>query len=87
MGISSNISDYLKSASSILDMTVGECAPILKIDGKELEIALLKMGVKIGDRISFMGKAPLGDPIAIGVHGTKISLRKKDAAAVWIKRD
>ena len=87
MGLTSNISDYVKNARSILDMAVGDCGQILKIDGKELEIALLKMGVKIGDCISYMGKAPLGDPVAIGVHGTKISLRKKDAAAVWIKWD
>ncbi|MDP5170600.1 MAG: ferrous iron transport protein A [Bacteroidia bacterium] len=72
--------------SGLLSMQPGEYARIAKIDAPELEMALLKMGVSIGDEISFAGTAPLNDPVSIRVHRTKLLLRRDDASHIWINK-
>ncbi|RMG22646.1 MAG: ferrous iron transport protein A [Bacteroidetes bacterium] len=67
------------------NMVLGKSGRIIQVDSQEMEQALLSMGVVSGDFISLSDKAPLGDPIAIAVNGTKISIRKKDAASIWIQ--
>lgn len=60
-------------------------AYITAIDTDTMRLALLKMGVSVGNSLSISNIAPLGDPIAIVVNGTKISLRKTDAAHIWVQ--
>jgi len=60
-------------------------AVIVAVVSDNLRLALLKMGVSVGNRLSIANIAPLGDPIALSVNGTKISLRKADAAQIWIE--
>lgn len=64
----------------------GEGGQIVRIDRPELEVALLKMGIAVGDQVIFSGAAPMRGPIAIRTHHTKLSLRREDANLIWINR-
>ncbi len=75
-----------RAEASLLALHPGEGGKICKIDAPDLEMALLKMGVAIGDQVSFSGTAPLRDPVAIRVHRTKILLRRDDASHIWISK-
>ncbi len=76
---------YAQQQESMLStLKKGEQGQIVRIDSPELEIALLKMGVCIGDQIAYRGSAPLGGPIAIRTQQTKLSLRREDACHIWI---
>ncbi len=66
-------------------MRQGESGKIVKIGSSGMEVALLNFGIAIGDTCTLSDIAPLGDPIAIAINGTKISMRKKDAANVWVE--
>lgn len=50
-------------------------------------MALLKMGICVGDQVSFAGTAPLNDPVSIRVHRTKLLMRREDASHIWINRE
>ncbi len=67
------------------ELKIGETATISSIETAEMQVALMNLGVLEGDKCKLTDIAPLGDPIAILVNGTKVSLRKKDAEKVWIK--
>jgi ferrous iron transport protein A len=71
--------------SPLSGLSAGVSGHISRIDAPELEVALLKMGISIGDRCKISGIAPFGDPIAIRVDRTQISLRKCDARHIWIQ--
>lgn len=47
---------------------------------------LLEMGLTIGAQFEVVRFAPLGDPIDIKVRGYHLSLRKSDAAGVFVAR-
>jgi Fe2+ transport system protein FeoA len=67
-------------------LRTGERGRIARIDEPALEIALLKMGITVGDQITYSGAAPLGGPIAVRAAHTKFSLRREDATHLWINR-
>lgn len=69
---------------SLARLRAGETGQIVHIDEPNLEIALLKMGVAVGDQLTFAGAAPLGGPIAVRAAHTKLSLRREDAKHIWI---
>jgi ferrous iron transport protein A len=50
-----------------------------------LKLALLRIGLLEGDKITLTEKAPMGGPLAFRVHGGKIAMRRSDAARVQIK--
>ncbi|MCX7807711.1 MAG: ferrous iron transport protein A [Deltaproteobacteria bacterium] len=51
---------------------------------KPLRVRLLELGLLPGTRVRLLRRAPLGDPIEIEVRRTRLSLRKSDAARVFI---
>ena len=46
---------------------------------------LADVGFTKGSRVQCLGRSPLGDPIAFGVKGSVIALRREDAAGIWIE--
>ena len=50
-----------------------------------LRIRLLEMGLVPGTPVVVEGLAPLGDPLRIRVRGMELSLRKSEAATVWVR--
>lgn len=48
---------------------------------------LLSMGLTRGTELRLVKVAPLGDPVEIEVRGYRLSLRKKEAEALLLKRN
>jgi Fe2+ transport system protein FeoA len=44
----------------------------------------MEMGLTPGVELSFVGSAPLGDPLEIEIRGYRLSLRRSEAARVEI---
>lgn len=66
------------------NVPIGISVMIEKITAPLLEIALLKLSIARGDKVQISNKAPFGDPIALSVNDTKITLRKKDASHIQV---
>jgi len=46
---------------------------------------LLAMGVVPGSTVNVVGVAPLGDPMMVDVNGCRMSLRRREAAALNVE--
>jgi ferrous iron transport protein A len=68
----------------LTDLPIGQQAQIVSIND-EVAILLGEMGCHPGVKVSVENKAPLGDPIAVMVETTKLSLRKALAAQVEVQ--
>ena len=51
-----------------------------------LATRLREMGLLSGTEVTFVRKAPLGDPLEIKVRGYSLSLRMKDAVAIHVEK-
>lgn len=67
------------------ELKKGDTGTIVSVETPDMQVALMNLGVIEGDRCTLSDIAPLGDPIAIHINGTKVSMRKKDAYFVWVK--
>jgi Fe2+ transport system protein FeoA len=45
---------------------------------------LMEMGLLVGAMVELVRFAPLGDPLEIKVRGYRLSLRKHEAAHIWV---
>ena len=60
-------------------------AVIQAVDGeKVLRCRLLDMGLIPGTTVSIQKTAPMGDPIELLVRGSRLTLRKADAARITV---
>ena len=48
-------------------------------------LRLLEMGLVPGVEVALVRSAPLGDPIEILIKGTRLCLRRKDAACILVQ--
>lgn len=65
----------------------GERLRIERVDGPpELVQRLLEFGLLEGEIIEVVGYAPMGDPLEIHIGGTRLSLRKREAACIAVTR-
>lgn len=58
---------------------------IVGIEPSEYSNFLIEMGCTVGQNITPLYKAPLGDPIAYSVSGYTLALRKKEAETIIVK--
>tara|TARA_Y100000588_G_scaffold245739_1_gene260084 strand:+ start:313 stop:540 length:228 start_codon:yes stop_codon:yes gene_type:complete len=59
---------------------------IAQISGESgLSQRLMAMGFLPGARLSVAQVAPFGDPIAVDLPGSRVSLRRREAAQVMVK--
>jgi ferrous iron transport protein A len=71
---------------SLANLQVGERARIASLTGPEsLQQRLQELGLLPATEIRLVRRAPLGDPIEVEILGYRLSLRRSDAAAVWIE--
>ena len=64
----------------------GKCAIILRIEyNGNISRRMADMGIIPGQRICFIRKSPLGDPLEYCVMGYNLSLRKEEAKSIFIK--
>ena len=68
------------------DIAIGKEYIIDSINDYELAQKLLEMGCTPGEKVVVERKAPFNDPIAIVVSGFMLSLRKKDANKIIVKK-
>lgn len=71
-----------KSLSSILP---GQSVTVVSIHDSVLKPKLMEMGIIQGKEVRVLFKAPLGDPIAIDVHGYILSLRLDEAGLIEVE--
>lgn len=71
--------------STLLDLELGNKAVILEVLLSSLSAKMAEMGLIEGAELSVAFKAPFGDPIAIELNGSLLSLRKKEASLVKIQ--
>jgi ferrous iron transport protein A len=72
--------------SSLDQLGIGEKAVVINVNSSMLCAKMAEMGMVEGVEIRIAFKAPFGDPIAIELNGTLLSLRKKEAAQVMISK-
>jgi ferrous iron transport protein A len=67
------------------EFSIGETGIIEKFEKDEIYLKLMEMGCIPGESVSVENIAPLGDPISIKVAGYLLSMRKDEAAMIWVK--
>jgi len=67
------------------EMTTDERGTLERIDAPEGMLALMEMGCTIGEDIVVRHIAPLGDPMAVSAGGHVMTLRKEQAALMWVR--
>ena len=65
-------------------LKVGSKSEIIAIENSSIKSKLIEMGFLVGRSIEVVFNAPLGDPIAIEINSTVISLRKDEAAFIKV---
>ena len=73
------------SAQHLESLNLSAEAIIQSIDDQEVYLKLLDLGCLPGEQVRLEFIAPLGDPIAILVAGSILSLRKSDAQSIQIR--
>jgi ferrous iron transport protein A len=70
------------------ELQVGEAGSVAGFEegGRSYRKKLLAMGLTPGTAFSVTRVAPMGDPVEIAVRGSKLSLRKAEAAAVRVEK-
>ena len=59
---------------------------IVKINlGTPARRRLVEMGATPGARVEVIRRAPLGDPIQIALRGSALTLRREDAAEIFVE--
>ena len=67
------------------EVSKGSQAMIVSVQSSSLEVTLMKLGVVIGDIVTFTDVAPLGGPMAIRIGSSKVALRRSDANQIEVK--
>jgi Fe2+ transport system protein FeoA len=73
------------AVKSLGEMQVGEKGSISRVAGGEVRRRLLDMGVTPQTVVAVERIAPLGDPIWIRLRSYQLSLRKDEAANVFVE--
>jgi len=69
------------------DLEIGDKGEIISVKSQgEIRRRILDMGLVKGTRFKVLRQAPLGDPIEIFVKGFHLTLRKKEAAGVFVEK-
>jgi ferrous iron transport protein A len=67
------------------ELPLGTKGIIRKINSEEIKVGLLSLGLTLGEQVTLSDLAPFGGPIALKLHGTKVAIRKQDAASILVE--
>ena len=71
---------------TLLELRSGQIGVVTEVSGDDaIAVRLMEMGLVEGTPLSFVGAAPLGDPLEFRVRGYRLSLRKVEAGRVSIE--
>ncbi len=65
-------------------LEIGQHSLITDISDSELKPKLLEMGFVVGQHVSVLFKAPMGDPIAVEVGNYVLSMRREEAQLIQV---
>jgi ferrous iron transport protein A len=65
----------------------GQTAIIEDINIDEIPLKLIEMGCLPGNAITLLQKAPFGDPLFFNINESKVAIRKKTAAYIFIQTE
>jgi len=68
------------------EIKVGEKSEILNIKNSSISTKLAEMGFIKGQTIEVVFSAPFGDPIAVELNGSVLSLRLEEAATIEVEK-
>lgn len=81
------VTDIPNGTISLRELKPGEKATVVSLLGcSRFHNRLQEMGFITGKQIQVIRFAPIGDPIEIDILGTKLSLRKAEAAYILVAR-
>ena len=70
---------------TLAELEVGQRAQVIDVTGDDsIAMRLMEMGLTPGCDVTYVGAAPLGDPLECELRGYRLSLRKAEAARVEI---
>lgn len=75
----------MEGAWRLSDLAPGDRAEVREILGVGLT-RLREMGVLVGTQVAIVRRAPLGDPIEISVRGALLSLRRREAEQIEVRK-
>ncbi len=68
------------------DLPVGSQATVREFIGSTTApVRLREMGMLVGTSLTFVRKAPLGDPLEIKMRGYRLTLRKSEADLIMVE--
>lgn len=68
------------------DLEPGESGIIHAFEKDDIYLKLMEMGCVPGEEVTVEAIAPLGDPISVKVSGYLLSMRKEEAAMIWVNQ-
>lgn len=66
------------------ELAQGESGIIHAFEKDDIYLKLMEMGCVPGEAVTIDAVAPLGDPISIKISGYLLSIRKEEAALIWV---
>jgi len=74
-----------RSGMTLADLKPGECGYIERLTGStQARLRLLEMGLTHGTHVKVIRAAAFGGPMDVHVRNYQLSLRREEAAAVWL---
>ncbi len=70
---------------TLADLKLGESGTIKSFDNEGIALKLIEMGCLPGEVLRVYSIAPFGDPIAVEVAGYILSMRREEAANVYLE--
>jgi len=66
-------------------LPIGTNAVVERVEGeRSFRRRLLELGILPGTKVRVLRIAPLGDPIEISSQGSNLSIRGREAGAIWV---
>jgi ferrous iron transport protein A len=67
-------------------LRAGQAGQVERLDGDPALVQrLYEIGMLEGEAVEVLGFAPLGDPVEVRVGNTRLSLRKREASAIFVR--
>jgi DtxR family Mn-dependent transcriptional regulator len=75
-----------KPVRALNELKIGESGKVVRVaSDKQLKCRILDMGITPGAEVQLKGCAPMGDPVEVNVKGYQLTLRKSEAALIFVE--
>jgi DtxR family Mn-dependent transcriptional regulator len=78
----------IKTVKTLNELKIGEKGKVLRVSSdKGIRSHVLEMGITPGSEIQMKGCAPMGDPVEVNIKGYHLTLRKTEAAQIFVESE